>query len=99
MKTQTTATTALIPASIGSISHGTLRTEDLLAEFLSQLESMMLLNGDFYSLPDNRTERDRLTALIGEAQDCWNEDGDGLDPEKQDDAEYLVEESTGHLRG
>lgn len=77
-------------AHIGSISTGTLRTEDLLSAFASELESLILVNGDHFCRPENFGERDRLNNLVGEAQDQWNEDGDGLQDEEH--AEYLVEE-------
>lgn len=80
------------PASLGSISHGTLRTEDLLSAFLSELESRIFLNGDYFSRPENFAERDRLANLVGEAQDCFAEDGNEIDPEKEDEASELVNE-------
>lgn len=69
-------------APIGSISHGTLRTEDLLESFASTLEDMILLNGDHYSRPENFSERDKLNTLVGEAQDQWTEAGDELQDEE-----------------
>lgn len=80
-------------ASLGSISHGTLRTEDLLSTFISELESQMLVNGDYFSDPANFDERDKLTTLIGEAQDCFSEDGSDIDPEKEELASELVNEA------
>jgi len=89
MKTQSTPT--LKPARIGSISHGTLRTEDLLHTFLCELEGLCLLSGDYLS--QNHAERDRYANLIGEAQDCFAEDGEEIDEEKEETANYLVNES------
>lgn len=74
---------ALIPARFGSISHGTLCTEDLLSSFLSELEWQISRNGAFLSLPENFPLRDRLAKLVGEAQDAWNEDGETLQDEEQ----------------
>lgn len=71
----------LKPASIGSISHATLRTEDLLSAFSSELESLIFLNGDYFSQPENFADRDRLNNLVGEAQDQWTEDGTELEDE------------------
>lgn len=86
-------TAALKTASIGSISHGTLRTEDLLSAFLSELEWNIRRNGNFFCLPGNFGERDRLNNLVGEAQDCFAEDGDGIDPDKEAEADELVNEA------
>jgi len=78
-------------AGIGSISTGTTRTVDLLTAFMQELESFTLLSGDYLS--QNHTERDRFANLIGEAQDCFNEDDDDIDPEKEDEADELVNET------
>lgn len=83
-------------APIGEIPSSTLRTEDLLSGFSSTLESLILINGDFYSRPENFQARDRLSALVGEAQDAWNEDGETLtDPDR---ASELVDELTDALQ-
>lgn len=76
-------------ARLGSISDGTLRTEDLLSTFISALEGMILINADIYALPENQSVRDRLNNLIGEAQDCFADDGT-IAEDKQDIAEELV---------
>ena len=83
----------LKPATLDSISHGTLRTEDLLESFLSELEWQLQRNGDYFCLPENFTERDRLNNLVVESQDCWNEDGNDIDPKKEAQAEELINES------
>lgn len=64
-------------ASIGTISHATLRDEDLIDSFHSELEWHLRRNGDFFSLPENFGERDRLNNLLGEVSDnCYDEEGD-----------------------
>lgn len=81
------------PAHIGSISHGTLRTEDLLSTFASELESLILVNGDHFSLPENRQDRDWMNSLVGRAQDCFSADDDeAIEDEKLEEAEYMVNE-------
>jgi hypothetical protein len=80
------------PASIGSISHGTLRTEDLLSAFISELEYQTLRNGLYFSSPENFGERDKFANLIGEAQDCLDDDGAILE-DKEDEASELVNET------
>jgi hypothetical protein len=77
-------------AKLGTVSHGTLRTEDLLSSFISTLEGLMLINGDHFAA--NHAERDRLCNLIGAAQDVFAEDGETIAEDKQDDAAELVTE-------
>lgn len=74
-------TNALTPASIGSISHGTLRTEDLLEAFSSELDWQFRRNGNFFSLPENREDGRKIHELCGEAQDQYEEDGETLKDE------------------
>lgn len=77
-------------AAIGSISHGTLRTEDLLSEFSSELDWQCRRNGNYFSLPENREEGRKIHELCGECQDQYEEDGETLKDE--DAASALVEE-------
>jgi hypothetical protein len=79
MKTQPAS---IKPAPLGSISHGTLRTEDLLSSFASTLEGLIFINGDYYCRPENFSERDKLNNLVGESQDQWTEDGTELEDEE-----------------
>ena len=83
----------LKPAPLGSISSDTLRTQDLLSAFISALEGLMLVNGEYFSRPENFAERDRLLGAIGEAQDCFTEDGDEIEPAKEEEAGELVNET------
>ncbi len=70
-------------ASIGSVSSGTLRTEDLLDAFASELEYHVQRNADEWCSDDGRQERDRYLALINEARE--------IDPESYDADEIIVE--------
>jgi len=65
----------------------------LLSAFISTLEGLILVNGDYFASPENRADRDRLNGLIGEAQDCFAEDGKEIDAEKEEAADYLANES------
>ena len=87
-----TSLVTLKPAAIGSISHGTLRTEDLLSAFISELEWQTARNGLYFSSPENFGERDKLTNIIGEAQDCFSDDGNTIAEDKEDEASELVNE-------
>ncbi len=80
------------PASIGSISHGTLCMEDLLSAFISELGYQTLRNGLYFSSPENFGERDKFANLIGEAQDCFDDD-DAIMEDKEDKASELVNET------
>lgn len=79
------------PASFGSISTGTLRTEDLLEAFGSELERLVFANGAYFSQPENFGERDRLNSIIGEWQDLYDDDGETL--KDFDDAEMFLHET------
>ncbi len=83
--------TTLKTASLGSISHGTLKTEDLLSAFISELEWQIGSNGEYFANPENFGERDKLAKLLGEAQDCFG-DEDEIDESKQETADELVNE-------
>lgn len=86
-------TTSITRASLGSISHDTLRTQDLLSAFLHELEWNIRRNGAFFSNPENFALRDKLNSLIGDAQDCFDEDGNDIDPKKEDEASELINET------
>ena len=83
-------------ASIGSISHGTLKTEDLLSEFSSELDWQFRKNGNYFSLPENREEGRKFHELCGEAQDQYEEDGETLKDEEA--ANWLVESLSDSLQ-
>jgi len=86
-------TIAIKPASFGSVSTSTLKTEHLLSAFISELEWQLQRNGEFFSQPENFTLRDKLNAIVGEAQDCFAENGETIDPDKEDIASELVNET------
>lgn len=92
MKTQTEQI-EIKPASVGSISHGTLRTEDLLEAFGDELEWQIRRNGEYFSRPENFAERNRLNAIHGEYLDCYGEDGETIEPSKEETANELVNET------
>lgn len=79
-------------ARLGSISSGTLRPADLITRFSAELESLILINGDHFSRPENFRERDRLETLIGEAADLYDESGREISDEKAEDADGILED-------
>jgi len=79
----------LKPASVGSVSTATLRPEDLLSAFLSEVERLSLLSGDFLAMPENFPTRDYFAGVVGDAQDYFAEDGEI--PEGADVSEVLEE--------
>jgi len=67
--------TTLKPPDIGSISHGTLRSEDLLDTYTSELGWQIRRNGDYYSA--NHDERDAINAILESAnEECYDDDGE-----------------------
>jgi len=72
----------------GTISHGTLNTAHLLSAYIQAFEGFALINGDYFSA--NHDERDRIANLIGEAQDCFDDEGDDIRTDKQEIATELV---------
>jgi hypothetical protein len=50
---------------------------------MHELEGMILINGEYFSQPENFGERDRLNNLIGEAQDAFSDDGEDVRDEEQ----------------
>ena len=74
-----------------SISHGTLRTADLLSAFIGELENLTLLNGDWLAMPENHNVRNLLSGLIGQAQDMFAEDGESIEEGKEEQADWLLE--------
>lgn len=66
-------------ASLGTVSHATLRAEDLIGSFLAELEYQ--LNRQERTA-DNREELDKLNNFIGEIQDeCYDDDGGYIESE------------------
>jgi len=80
----------ILPASIGSISHATLRDEDLIESFHSELEWQLRRNGAFFALPENFGERDKLNSLLGEVQDCCYDAEGNFNADC--DASYFIED-------
>jgi len=90
---------AIKPATIGSVSHGTLRNVDLLDTLSKELESRVLLNGAFYALPENMAERDRLNTLQFDALELAShlEDGTKEDGEEASELVNALVETLGML--
>jgi hypothetical protein len=65
-----------------SISCGTLRTADLLSAFAAELE--WLNDSPFDNRPHN---------LAGQIQDLFSDDGETIKEEKQDEAQWILEEA------
>ena len=68
-------------ATPGTISHGTLRTEDLLEAFAGELQHHIARNAERWCSDEGRRERDRLMDLIGAAGE--------VDPDSEDAQEIL----------
>lgn len=80
----------------GSITHGTLNSEHLLRCYIGELEAFRVINGAYFSLPENFAKRDEIANAIGEMQDCFNNEWE-IDPEKDEIASELVNETIPNL--
>lgn len=76
----------IIHASIGTISHGTLRTADLLETFAGELESLVQRNAQAWCSDEGRAQRDKYMKLVGEARevDIYSEAADDIRAELED---------------
>ena len=68
-------------ASLGTVIHATLRTEDLLAAFADELEYHVQRNAEEWCSDDGRVRRDQLLRLVGEARE--------IDPDDEDAPELV----------
>ena len=70
-------------ADCGTVSHGTMRTADLLESFAFELEHHVQRNAEAWCSDAGRSARDELVALVEEARE--------IDPET-DEAMELIDE-------
>jgi hypothetical protein len=90
MKTNTMNSPTLKPASIGSVSSGTLRDEDLLSSFSAEVEYQIQRNESWLALPENLILRDHLYSIGCQTRDFYNDIG-GFLPDSESLAEFIDE--------
>lgn len=64
----------MIHASFGSISHGTMREEDLIPDFAHELEYHVQRNAAEWCSDEGRAQRDSFLSLVNEARDLLETD-------------------------
>ncbi len=82
-------------ATIGSISTGTLRPEDLLASFAAELEHLIQRNAEAWCSDRGRAVRDAHVTLIWNAREALDEDGELTEDA---DADELIAELSDALQ-
>ncbi len=82
--------------NIGTVSHGTLRTCDLLSAFADELEDCVQVNAAAWCSDEGRVKRDAYCTLIGDARDCLTDDSDDVTDE--DAAADIVNELSDALQ-
>lgn len=85
-------------ASLGTVSHGTLRDEDLLEAFASELDWQIRRNGEYFSRPENFSLRDRYNNIVSEAEDMLHiGQGDGradsISEDQYEEASEMINET------
>lgn len=86
----------IIHAIVGTVSHGTLRTEDLLESFAATLESLIQANAPHWC--GNQTKRDNLLQLVWDAREAeTNPEPEALVDELIEALNYFAPE--GHYFG
>jgi len=66
-------------AEIGTVIHGTGRTEDLLDSLASELEHHIQRNAEEWCSDDGRKRRDRYMTLVGDARETDPDDPDSIE--------------------
>jgi hypothetical protein len=79
-------------ASVGSISHCTLRTEDLLSAYAAELEYQIQRNAEEWCSDEGRKQRDAYLRLLGAADwlDGSEDNADALVTELSDALEHFA---------
>lgn len=75
--------TTIIHAAVGSVLHGTLRTEDLLNTFAGELEALVARNAKAWRSEEGGKRRDKYLNLISDARYA--------DPDRVTSADLVVE--------
>ena len=74
--------TTIIHAAVGSVSHGTLLTEDLLDAFAGELELLVNRNAKAWRSDEGGKRRDKYMKLVGDAREV---------DDKEDAAEIIID--------
>jgi len=78
---------------IGTVSHGTLRTNDLLETFADTLEDLIQRNAETWCNDDGRALRDKYVSIVCDARElCEAIESDDAHESAIEDAEYLLNE-------
>ena len=82
----------LIAASVGTVSHATLRLSDLIVAFGSCLESLRMLNCNVLDNPIWHKHNQRFEDVIWNAYELLNDDESDIIEGREEDAVWAIDE-------
>jgi len=76
-------------ATIGTVSHGTLRDADLIESFASELDHLIQRNADEWCSDDDRKTRDGFVNTVWDARELLDDDGEVVNGRESDASDMV----------